>query len=203
MALNFNKNTGDQFTHTEYNALDELNAANNTKSLDHDARITDIEALLTDADTLDSEFFTRLCHQATAASITGTTAETVLFTGTIPANSIGVNGEFHIRFMIDVTNNANDKTLRVKFNGVTVGQRSNASINSNKSFIILANRNSLTAQVSGAYNNNSNMTDSTATPVATTYTIDTSQPITVEVTVQLQNAADSATLHLFNIMGIF
>jgi len=62
-----------------------------------------------------------LFYDLTAAvALTGTTVETTLVTITIPAGLIGANGKVKLYPLWSTTNNANTKTLRVKFPSNTV-----------------------------------------------------------------------------------
>lgn len=59
-----------------------------------------------------------LCKTAVAAAAPGDTSEDILFTCTVPAGAIGNTGAFRLHFMSTVTNNANNKTIRVRFGGI-------------------------------------------------------------------------------------
>jgi hypothetical protein len=116
---------------------------------------------------------------------TGVGSETVIWTGTIPANSIGVNGSFHITSLITAANNANAKTVRVKFNGTNIAAYAlTVSQASMSYYTIIRNRNSLTTQVSGANNSNSNGTFNSGTTQAVAVTnFNTGADITVTLSV--------------------
>jgi len=136
------------------------------------------------------------------ASTTGNTNENTVLTFTIAADKIGTNTAFHIISLISATNNANAKTVRVKFNGkngCSVDVTSCATINT---YAILRNRKSKTAQISG---------NTTATSVhggfgsksgtaVTTYTVDTSADVTVAVTLQNGVGTDTITMEDFRIL---
>lgn len=59
---------------------------------------------------------------AVAAAVTGTTAETVLATVTVPAGAMGPSGGLEIRSSWTVTNSANSKTLRTRLGGLAGSQ---------------------------------------------------------------------------------
>lgn len=51
-------------------------------------------------------------------SVTGTVAETVLGTITVPAGLLGTNGQIRIRTVWTYTNSANNKTLRIRYSAI-------------------------------------------------------------------------------------
>lgn len=53
-----------------------------------------------------------------ALSVTGTLAETVLATVTVPAGAMGINGGLHVHSAWSYTNSANNKQLRAKLGGL-------------------------------------------------------------------------------------
>ena len=127
-----------------------------------------------------------------AVVLTGTTLATTLATITIPAGLIGANGKVKFYPLWSNTNNANTKTLRVVLNGATTAYTATLQNNvHNSGLLILRNFNSETAQrmssgmVAGL--------GSTTGSIAAT-TIDTTTPVTVTVTGQLSNSADTMTL---------
>lgn len=127
-----------------------------------------------------------------AVVLTGTTSATTLATITIPAGLIGANGKVKFYPLWSNTNNANPKTLRVVLNGATTvytGTSQNSVHNSG--LLILRNFNSETAQ-----RMSSGMTaglGSTTGSIAAT-TVNTTAALTVTVTGQLANSADTLTL---------
>jgi hypothetical protein len=127
-----------------------------------------------------------------AVVLTGTTSATTLATITIPASLIGTNGKVKFYPLWSNTNNANTKTLRVVLNGATTvytGTSQNSVHNSG--LLILRNFNSESVQrmSSGMVAGLGSTTGSIAAP-----TIDTTVPVTVTVTGQLANSADTMTL---------
>ena len=124
--------------------------------------------------------------------LTGTTTATTLATITIPAGLIGANGKVKFYPLWSNTNNANAKTLRVVLNSWTIVYTATI-VNSvhNSGLLILRNFNSETAQrmSSGMVAGLGSTTGSIAAP-----TIDTTVPVTVTVSGQLANSADTMTL---------
>lgn len=67
--------------------------------------------------------------QATpSTSVTGTTALTSLWTTTIPGGMLGSNGRLEIDTIVEVTNNANLKNVRVWYGGTEINIRTLASV---------------------------------------------------------------------------
>lgn len=133
-----------------------------------------------------------LFYDLTAAvALTGTTVETTLVTITIPAGLIGSNGKVKLYPLWSTTNNANQKTLRVKFpfNTIYTGVSQNAVHNTG--LLILRNLNSESVQrmSSGMLAGLGGTTSSIAQT-----TINTSAATTITVTGQLANSADTMTL---------
>ncbi len=138
-------------------------------------------------------------------SNTGSTTENTIYTGTIHANSIGVNGSFHIIGLWSVSNNANAKDIKVKFNGTTVLDiLALTSVAATHSYTILTNRNSLSAQVSGNVSSpaaNAGFGTNSGSAVST-YTINTGADITVTVTMTNGNGTDTVSLEAFQILAV-
>lgn len=138
----------------------------------------------------------------TQLSNTGSTTENLVYTGTIPANSIGVNGSFHITVLYSATNNANVKTARLKFNGSTIVTAALTSTGSLNGYTIIRNRNSLTSQVSGNAGSNANIGFNVTTSGGVmTYTFDTGVAITFTITLQNANAGDATGIEAVEVIG--
>jgi hypothetical protein len=60
-----------------------------------------------------------LAQSGTPASVTGTTAETVLATVVIPAKAVATNGRVRLRSYWGCTANTDSKTLRIRIAGAT------------------------------------------------------------------------------------
>lgn len=135
-------------------------------------------------------------------SNTGSTTENTILTTSIPANSIGVNGSFHITWLQSTNaNNANLKDLRIYFNGVLVSTQGANGLVSISGYSIIRNRNSMSAQVSGTTNSTNNTFGSGTSGSPTTFTFNTAATITVTVTSQLANSADTQYLQGFEIIA--
>jgi hypothetical protein len=116
---------------------------------------------------------------ASSLTVTGTTAETTLLATSIPAGFINKRGRLNVLGLMILTNNANLKTLKVKFGGQTLATVTSTSQAALGFSIWLLSLNSETAQ----RNNN-----------ATSFTIDTTIANDLVITGQLANSADTLTL---------
>ena len=141
-----------------------------------------------------------LAASAVAASHTGSTAETALATIAVPANAMGPNGVLRITTHWSYTNNANAKTLSVRFGGVsgtqylannvstsatTRDQRHIHNVNANNS-----QKGGMVGAVSvGGWGSNANA------PV--TSTLDTTTAKDIVISGVLANAGDTVTLESY------
>lgn len=134
---------------------------------------------------------------------TGNTNENTVLTATIPANSIGTNGSFHITMLIGQTNNANVKTVRVKFNGTIIAQGSTVSCACYQTYSIIRNRNSLSSQVSmyGPSAASGSFASGTSGTIPV-YSFNTAADITVTVTIQNATGTDTVSLEAFEILAV-
>jgi len=136
-----------------------------------------------------------LFYDLTAAvALTGTTVETTLVTITIPAGLIGSNGKVKMYPLYSMTNNANNKSLRVKLGGSTAFSTVVSNSSQSSALVIIRNigsesvQKSSTSVVSGLGN---------IGIALATLAIDTSVATTITVTGQLANSADTMTLEGF------
>ena len=126
-----------------------------------------------------------------SVALTGTTSETTLLTVNIPDGLIGISGKVKIYPLYSMTNNANNKSLRVKLGGSTAFFTVVSNSSQSSALVIIRNigsesvQKSSTAVVSGLGNNGTALT---------TLAIDTSVATTITVTGQLANSADTMTL---------
>ena len=133
-----------------------------------------------------------LFYDLTAAvALTGTTVETTLVTLTIPAGLIGSNGKVKLYPLWSTTNNANTKTLRVKFPTNTVYTAIASNTVHVAGLVIIRNFGSESVQrvSSGILAGLGGTTSSIAWT-----TINTSAATTITITGQLANSADTMTL---------
>jgi hypothetical protein len=138
-------------------------------------------------------------------SNTGNTTENIVYTGTIPANSIGVNGFFQIRMLTSaLANNANAKTFRIKFNGTTIATSSALASNLSARLIVeLFNRNSLSSQIGGAAAALISTNYTSSTVAFSNFTFNTAADITLTVTILNAVGTDTSSLESIQVIGIF
>lgn len=123
-----------------------------------------------------------------ASSHTGNTNETALATIAIPAGALALNGILRVTCLFGGTNNANNKTLRVRLGGL-----SGTTFFSNvfttaigiSSVLHIVNRNSAASQVAHAIG---------ISGAFTTGTVDTAVAQDLVISGQLANGADTITL---------
>ena len=120
-----------------------------------------------------------LYNLATPVALTGTTSETTMLTVSIPASLMNKRGRLSIIGLLSLTNNANLKTLKVKFGGQTLATVTSTSQAALGFSTWLLNLNSETSQKNGN---------------ATSFTIDTTIANDFVITGQLANAGDTVTL---------
>ena len=133
-----------------------------------------------------------LFYDLTAAvALTGTTVETTLVTITIPAGLIGSNGKVKLYPLWSTTNNANTKTLRVKFPFGTIYTAIASSTVHVSGLVIIRNLGSESVQrvSSGMLAGLGGTTSSIAST-----TVDTSAATTITITGQLAVGTDTLTL---------
>lgn len=135
------------------------------------------------------------CKSAVAVSHTGDTTETTLATCTLPGNALGTNGQVEIMVLVSWTNNANTKTLRVKF-GAMVLQNTGLSGNASQQVLLrVANRNSAASQV--AFPSSPSGLGSGGAVAPTTGTVDTTANVDITITGQLGVGTDTMTLESY------
>lgn len=108
--------------------------------------------------------------------LTGTTSETTLLTVPIPASLMNKRGRVNVIVLLSLTNNANNKTVRVKIGGQTI-----ATVTSTNQSLLglttwMLNLNSETSQKNGN---------------AVSLTVDTTIANDLVITGQLANAIDT------------
>ena len=135
-----------------------------------------------------------LAQSAVAVSLTGTTAETVLATVTVPGNLMGLNGSLRISPIWSGTNNANIKTGSVKFGGVSHASHALASALSAASMFTIRNRGSLASQIT--YNG---APGTVSTVANTTSSVNTASDVVLQITGQLAVSTDTLTLEGYTV----
>ncbi len=136
-----------------------------------------------------------LAQSGVAVPLTGGTSETALATVAMPGGTMGPNGNIRITTLWSMTNNANNKTARVRLGGVSGDQVLAAGLTSQASAQIqrtVWNRNSEASQVSWVAATANSYTASTATGF--TATVNTANAQDIVISGQLANGADTMTL---------
>jgi len=133
-----------------------------------------------------------LFYDLTAAlALTNTTLETSLVTIIIPAGLIGSNGKVKLYSLFSATNNANNKTVRIKLGGSTGYFLQSSGYAQLSSLVIFRNFNSESVQkVSSGLPAGLGSTGGSFTSL----TIDTSVATTITITGQLAVGTDTLTL---------
>lgn len=135
-----------------------------------------------------------LAQSAVAVSHTGTTSEATLATIPVAADLLGANGQLVIEALWSVTNNANNKTPRIRLGGTSVHGPALTAVVSFLDRARIANRNNPASQVINA--NTGSVVGGTLGPVVTT-AVNTAVPFDITLTAQLANAADTMTLESY------
>lgn len=135
-----------------------------------------------------------LAQSAVAVPLTGTLTETTLATITIPANTLGANGQLELEALFSYTNSANSKTLRAKFGGTQYLNLTLTTTAASQSLVRIANRNAANSQVGNIVGSNG-FGNSSGTLV--TSAIDTAADVNLTITGQLANTGETITLESY------
>lgn len=144
-----------------------------------------------------------LGQSGAALALTGTVSETILATIVVPAGYMGLNGVIRIRTLWTATNNANNKTRRIRFGlsgagtgGTVILGAASASTISMQHFTQIQNRNATNSQIgmsTGAGTGGwSEIASAAAAP-----TIDTTLACELAITGQLASSGDTLTLESY------
>jgi len=126
-----------------------------------------------------------------AVALTNTTLETSLVTIIIPAGLIGSNGKVKLYPLFSATNNANNKTVRIKLGGSTGYFLQSSGYAQLSNLVIFRNFNSESVQkVASGISAGLGL----STGNFTALTIDTSVATTITITGQLAVGTDTLTL---------
>lgn len=140
-----------------------------------------------------------LCQSAVATAVTGTASETTQATCTIPAGLIGANGQVEVEVLQTFTNNANNKTVRIKLGGSTIYSTAIASTLTAQIRKRIANRNSQSSQISTAAGVAVELGISGLGTVAT-YTENTAAAVNLLITCQLATTTDTCQLESYRVL---
>ena len=146
-----------------------------------------------------------LAASSVAVNLTGSASETVMATISIPGGVIGPNGQLRIRTIWTATNNANNKTRRVRFGAAAAGTGgtlmmgiASASVVSMQHLTQFGNRGVANSQVGAATGaGTGGFTESTS--ACATASIDTGSACEIAITGQLASAGDTLTLESYSV----
>lgn len=133
-----------------------------------------------------------------AKSVTGTTAETLLASITIPPNAMGPMGFLEIVTLWSNNSNANNKQARIRLGGIGGAQPLSLGISANISMqqiTWLRNRGVHNSQI--GYNANTGSGIGSSSGAVFTAAVDTSLPQDLVFTGQLNVAGDTLTLESY------
>jgi len=130
---------------------------------------------------------------AGSRTVTGTVTETSVYQLTIAANSMGTTGSLRVSFLWSMTNDASLKTIRVKFGNSApmVVSSATQSIISMGCILHIQNMGAETSQEAHA---SLSQSVGTTTAALITSAIDTTEDQLLEVTLQLGDSTDTASL---------
>lgn len=137
-----------------------------------------------------------LAQSGSGVNAPGDTNENILATVTVPANALGAAGAIRLRYQMTTTNNANAKTLRVRYSGIGGTVYQQFDLVSSASFmgeLIIQNRTAGT-QVGATASSVPNTKNGSA---ATTSSVDTTASTTIVITVSKATAGDTVTLESY------
>ncbi|SIO58382.1 hypothetical protein [Paraburkholderia phenazinium] len=129
-------------------------------------------------------------------SVTGTTAETVLASIVIPAGKLLPHGRLSIWATSTSTNNANVKTVKVKVNGTVLGAAAAIASTATQTYHADMVNGGNTQQNYGQIVTNAGTSTSQA---GAAMALDTTQPLTVQITGQLATSTDNITLNAYSV----
>ncbi len=140
-----------------------------------------------------------LAQNYVSNSLTGTTAEVSLANVTIPAALLSANGSLRLTSIWTVTNNADNKTINIRFGNVSGAGQGSLFLGTTVTAIAsgrfqqqISNRNSVSSQV-GAGSPNSGFSNSGAANVTTSYNTST-QAMYFNIDGVLASGTDTITL---------
>lgn len=144
--------------------------------------------------------WTVLAKDGTQHALTGTLTETVLATIAVPGATLGPNGILRINALWSMTNNANNKTPRIKFGSVLFYENNFTTTASLQHLVIIRNRNSQAIQIGQPL---TFLGFAQSQFAVVTATIDTSASQNIQFTGQLANTGDTLTLEAYSVEAMY
>lgn len=142
-----------------------------------------------------------VAQSAVTVSAGAVTTEVTLATITIPANAMGANGCIEIWTGFTVTNNANNKTIRIRVGGAAgtaIFDSTDTTFASNSRPTLWMNANSTSSQrTMGSSGQGGGVGWSGGSAV--TSSVDTTASFDIVITGQKANSADTLTLHFYRV----
>jgi hypothetical protein len=135
-----------------------------------------------------------VAQSAVQSSHTGDTNETTLASFTVPAGALGPNGQLEVISLWSATSSANNKTIRLDFGGTDFLQVNLTTNGQYQVYTRIANRNSASSQI-GHVPNVAGFGVSGGALASSS--VDTTSPVTVSLTGQPTNAADTIALESY------
>lgn len=139
-----------------------------------------------------------VAQSSVALSVGATTAETTLASITIPGGALGANGRFRVVTFWEMSNNANNKTFRVRYSGAggsaLVSQTFTTQVYYRDEREV-GNQNSASSQVWHA----GFSVFGTGTAAIGTSTVNTGSDSTVAITGQKANSGDTLSLRSYRV----
>ena len=134
-------------------------------------------------------------------SLTGTTSETILATITLAAGVMGATGRLETDSVWTTTNNANNKTYRIRLGGIAGTEYLSLTTNSVATFAAHKEIQNLTAssQIGGVQGNATAGGYGAVTAANVTSAVDTSAATTLVFTGQLTNGGDTIALASYRV----
>lgn len=136
-----------------------------------------------------------LAQSSVALSAPADTNENTLVTVAIPAGVMGANGRVRVTSLWSMTNSSNNKTTRVRFDGVAFGSVTHTTVASYREVREVCNRNSVSSQIGTMPGGVGGW--STTTGALVTSTANTSGSVNVTLTAQKASAGETVTLESY------
>ena len=135
-----------------------------------------------------------LAQSAVAVSHTGDTSPFTFATIALPAGAMGANGQMEVEALFSCNNTTGSKTFQIKFGSAVITNLALASQMGTQVHTRIANRNAQNSQV---YQNNGITGYGNNNPL--TSAVDTSAAVSITLTGQLANSADTCTLESYRV----
>lgn len=137
-----------------------------------------------------------LAQSSVAVTGPADTSENILATITVPGGAMGANGRLRIETLFTVTNDANNKILRIRLGGIggtiIASDTLTTGGGGTRGMRMVGNRNSQSSQISGMSAGSGGFGGGGTAPIATT--VDTSADWTIVITGQKASAGNALIL---------